>query len=100
MLECAERCRQIDAKHGELARLLSTSTNVTPQIEKTLTDAALLRKECYTAMLKHFFAISHAMPAEQGRRYLAWMQAQILAPAHTTMLPGTEPNARHEADMQ
>jgi hypothetical protein len=27
-------------------------------------------------MLKHFFEVSRTMPAEQGRRYLAWVQAQ------------------------
>jgi hypothetical protein len=29
-------------------------------------------------MLEHFYAVSRAMPAEEGRRYLEWIQAQTL----------------------
>ncbi len=99
-VECAEYCRQIDAKHRALSLLLATSTNVTPEIEKVLNDAAMLRKQCHTTMLRHFFAVSRAMPPEQGRRYLAWMQAETLSSTHPTMLPHTAPSARHDANMQ
>ncbi len=96
---CAKMCQRIDEKNRELAGLLAVSTNVTPQIEQVLGETAQLRRECQTAMLKHFFAVSQAMPPEQGRRYLAWMQAQTLSPTHPTMLPrvGQEPPAHDHA---
>ncbi|MBL9207374.1 MAG: hypothetical protein JNN01_20000 [Opitutaceae bacterium] len=84
---CAEMCRQVDEQNRELARLLQTAQGVTPEIEKTLGRAAEIRKECQTGMLSHFFRVSQAMPPEQGRRYLAWMQAQTLLPTHESMLP-------------
>lgn len=84
---CAEMCRQVDDQNRELARLLQTAHEVTPEVEQVLNRAAQLRKQCQTEMLKHFFQVSHAMPAEQGRRYLAWMQAQTLTPTHDSMVP-------------
>jgi hypothetical protein len=89
---CAEMCRRIDEKNRELGTVLAQSINVTPEIEKVLGEAAQLRRECQTEMLKHFFAVSRAMPPEQGRRYLAWMHSQTLAPTHPAMLPQI-PNA-------
>jgi len=35
-----------------------------------------MRADCQAEMLKHFFEVSRTMPAEQGKRYLAWVQAQ------------------------
>lgn len=35
-----------------------------------------MRSECQAEMLKHFFEVSRAMPPEQGKRYLAWVQEQ------------------------
>ncbi len=94
--ECAARCREIDEQNRGLARLLATSHEVTPEIEKVLTRAAELRAQCQTEMLKHFFQVSHAMPPEQGRRYLAWMQAQTLAPTHESMLPQVRSQSAHD----
>lgn len=84
---CAEMCRQVDEQNRELARLLQTAQGVTPEIETVLSRAAEIRKECQTGMLIHFFRVSQVMPPEQGRRYLAWMQAQTLIPTHESMLP-------------
>ncbi len=84
---CAERCRQLDERNRRLSVLLAASTNVTPEIEAVLTQMAQLRRECQTEMLRHFFAVSRAMPPAEGRRYLVWMQAQTLAPTHAAMLP-------------
>src|SRR5262245_53438637 len=52
---CAERCRRIDEKNAELKRLLAASNAVTPEIEKTLSEAAQLRAECQKKMLQHFY---------------------------------------------
>jgi hypothetical protein len=83
---CAERCRQIDRKNEQLRELLAATDQVTPEIEKALNEAALLRAECQKKMLKHFFEVSRTMPPEQGRRYLAWVQGQTILPdSHAAM---------------
>ncbi len=76
--QCREMCRRIDRQNLKLQQLLAGATALTPEIERALAEAAQLRTECQTMMLKHFFEIGRFMPPEQGRRYLAWMQAQTL----------------------
>jgi len=83
---CAERCRRIDEKNEELKRLLASTNTVTPEIEKVLSEAAQLRAECQEKMLQHFYEVSQTMPPEQGKRYLAWVQAQTILPdSHSQM---------------
>ncbi len=72
--QCLERCRQIDELNGKLANLLATAPLITIEIESLLKERAQLRANCQLEMLKHFFQVSHTMPAEQGRRYLDWAQ--------------------------
>jgi hypothetical protein len=79
---CMERCQRIDAKNRQLQELLAHATSVTPEIERGLAEAAALRLECQKAMLNHFLAVSQAMPPEQGRRYLAWIEARTFMPEH------------------
>ena len=93
---CAEMCRRVDEKNRELARLLQSSREVTLPIEQVLSEAAQLRKECQTEMLRHFFEVSRAMPAEQGERYLLWMQAQTLTPTHDSMVPKVDAKSGHD----
>jgi len=71
---CAERCRLIDEKNEHLKELLATTNTITPEIEKALSEAALLRADCQKKMLQHFYEVSRTMPPEQGKRYLAWVQ--------------------------
>ena len=75
---CKERCHRIDLKNEELARLLAATNTVTPDIEKALAEAALLRADCQKKMLQHFYDVSRTMPPEQGKRYLAWVQKQTI----------------------
>jgi hypothetical protein len=83
---CAERCRLIDAKNERLRGLLAQTNTVTPEIEKTLADAAQLRAECQKQMLQEFYEVSRTMPPDQGKRYLEWMQEQTVLPnAHSQM---------------
>ena len=83
---CAERCRRIDEKNEQLKLLLASTNNVTPEIEKILTEAAQLRADCQKKMLAHFYDVSRTMPPEQGRRYLTWVQEQtILSDSHQGM---------------
>ena len=86
--QCAQRCAAIDAKHQEMTRLLAGADTVTPEIEKAIADAARLRAECQTAMLKHFCEVSRAMPPAQGKRYLDWVKER-------TFLPDYDMSARH-----
>jgi len=93
--KCAEMCRRVDEQHRELARLLQTATEVTPEIAEVMNRAAQLRKQCQIEMLGHFFRVSQAMPPDEGRRYLAWMQEQTLSPSHDSMVAeahGASPN--------
>jgi hypothetical protein len=69
-----EMCRRIGEKNAEIKDLLAGSATVTPVIEEKLGEAAQLRAQCQKQMLDHFFTVSQAMPPEQGRRYLAWVQ--------------------------
>jgi len=75
---CAERCRRIDQKNEELARLLAATNTITPEIEKALSESALLRADCQKKMLQHFYDVSRTMPPDQGKRYLAWVQQQTI----------------------
>src|SRR5437879_4247141 len=68
---CMERCHRIDLKSQELKRLLAATNAVTPEIEKTLVEAAQLRAQCQKKMLQHFYEVSRTMPPDQGKRYLA-----------------------------
>jgi hypothetical protein len=86
---CAERCRRIDERNAQLKLLLAATNTLTPEIEKTLAEAAQLRAECQKEMLRHFYEVSRAMPPDQGKRYLAWVQEQtIRADTHSQMHQG------------
>jgi hypothetical protein len=83
---CAERCRRIDQKNEEVARLLAATNNITPEIEKALAEAALMRADCQKQMLQHFYDVSRTMPPEQGQRYLVWVQKQTIpSDSHSQM---------------
>jgi hypothetical protein len=97
--ECERRCRLIEEQNQKLGRLLVNTTNVTPEIQGVLTERARLRTECQAAMLGHFFEVSRLMPAEQGKRYLAWVQEQTClheqAMPHDPMSHGKTDAAHH-----
>lgn len=76
--KCAEMCKQIAVKKGELETALAGATNVTAAAEEKLAELGTLRAQCQTHMLRHFVEVSQAMPPEQGRRYLAEMQRLTL----------------------
>ena len=78
--QCRDMCREIDAHNVKLQTLLSSATNMTPEITSTLTESSRLRSECQTMMLRHFFQVSQTMPPEEGRRYLAWVKEKAFLP--------------------
>ncbi len=76
--ECHKMCAQIAAKKSELAAVLEGTTNVPAAADQKLAELAALRAECQSQMLRHFAQVSQAMPAEQGKRYLAEMKRVTL----------------------
>jgi hypothetical protein len=79
---CAKRCRVIAEQNAQLKELLAKDPTVTPEVQKLLADRASMRAQCESEMIKHFQQVSRAMPPEQGRRYLAWVQEQtVLRPS-------------------
>ncbi len=91
--KCAEMCRRIDEQNTKVQRLLDSTNAVTPEIKEALAESARLRTECESAMLQHFYEVSRAMPPDQGKRYLAWVQSETLLPGQ--MVP-TRPGMKME----
>jgi len=81
--ECARLCQRIADKNSELKALLSKTNASEAALDRVLTEAAQVRLDCQKHMLNHFLAVSQAMPPEQGRRYLAWVQEQTLLDDHS-----------------
>jgi hypothetical protein len=72
--QCAKMCALIAAKKAELQATLSNGTNITAEAQTELTELGELRARCQAQMLRHFIAVSQAMPPEEGRRYFAEME--------------------------
>jgi hypothetical protein len=85
---CAELCQRIAEREARIRELLDEADRLTPEIEGLLREAAETRVECQRNMLEHFFQVSRAMPAEQGRRYLAWVKEKTFRMDHEPGLPG------------
>lgn len=88
--QCAARCQKIEEQNQKLKQLFSQTDNVTPEIQTLLTERGKMRADCEAEMMKHFIAVSKTMPAEQGRRYLDWVEKQ-------TFLRGQAMEERHRA---
>jgi len=76
--QCGETCQKIAQKNAELRELFSRTNSVSPEVEKKLSEIAQLSAECQANMLRHFYAVSQAMPPEEGRRYLAWVEEKTV----------------------
>ncbi len=74
--QCAQRCQRIAEQNRQLQQLLSNTTAMSPEIQNLLAERAKTRASCEAEMLKHFIEVSRTMPAEQGRRYLQWVEQQ------------------------
>lgn len=75
---CEKNCQDIAAKKRQLNLAIAAGTNATATLDQLRADVAQLRVKCQTEMLAHFRAVSLAMPADQGQRYLAEMQRLTL----------------------
>jgi hypothetical protein len=89
--QCAERCKVIKEQNRKLKALLEKDPTVTPEVRELLAARAQTRATCEAEMLKHFQEVSRAMPPEQGRRYLAWVEEQ-------TVLRPQAMEARHQME--
>jgi len=85
---CAARCQRIEELTARLRQASLQATNVGPEIQRLLAERAAARAECEAEMMAHFLAVSRTMPAEQGRRYLEWVERQ-------TFMGGREMEAVH-----
>jgi small-conductance mechanosensitive channel len=95
--QCEAMCAQIAAEQRTLQNLLGTTNQLTPAAEKKLAEIATLRAQCQANMLRHFEAVSRAMPPEPGRRYLEEMRRATLGLQHTMEQSLTPPaTPRHE----
>ena len=88
--QCAARCQKIEEQNQKLQQLFSQASAVTPEIQNLLNERAKMRADCEVEMMKHFIEVSRTMPAEQGRRYLDWVEKQ-------TVLRGQAMEQRHHA---
>ena len=73
---CRQRCLRLAEQDRQLQQLLAQASTVTPEIQNLLLERAKTRADCEAEMLKHFLEVSRTMPAEQGQRYLAWVESQ------------------------
>jgi hypothetical protein len=93
--QCAKMCALLAAKKSEVQAALGEGTNVTVEAQKKMTELGELRAQCQAQMLRHFIAVSQAMPPEQGRRYLVEMQRLTLG-FHEEIEQSMIPSAGHE----
>jgi uncharacterized protein YdcH (DUF465 family) len=76
--KCEAMCSRVASKNAELKTILAKSDRVNGDIEKTVHEIADLKAQCQTQMLQHFYDVSRAMPPEQGKRYLDWVQSKTV----------------------
>ena len=93
--QCAKMCALIVAKEAEVQAALGNGTNVTAEAQNKLTELGELRAQCQAQMLRHFIAVSEAMPSEEGSRYLAEMKKLTIG-SHEEIEQTMSPHAGHE----
>ena len=82
LAQCGARCEQIAEVDQKLQALLGQAHQFSTEIEDALGQRAKLRLVCETEMLRYAFDVSHSMPPEQARRYLAWVQQNTCLGSH------------------
>jgi hypothetical protein len=95
MPQCAKMCALIAARKAEVEDALGNGTNVTANVQKKLTELGEFRAQCQAQMLRHFMAVSQAMPPEEGRRYLAEME-KITLGSHEEIEQSMSDHTGHE----
>jgi hypothetical protein len=93
--QCAKMCALIAAKKAEVQAALANGSNLTADAQNKLTELGELRAQCQGQMLRHFIAVSQAMPPAEGRRYLAEME-QITLGSHEAIEQSMSDHPGHE----
>ena len=93
--QCAKMCALIAAKKAEVQAALANGTRITAAAQEKLTELGELRAQCQGQMLRHFIAVSQAMPPAQGRRYLAEME-KITLGSHEEIEQSMSDHTGHE----
>jgi len=94
--QCKTRCQHIEELNRKLTQAIGSASQMTPDIERLLSERAKMRTDCQAEMLKHFFEVSRTMPADQGRRYLAWVQERTCLVEAPMNHGGTEDPGHHQ----
>lgn len=94
--QCEQMCDRIAGRNRDLAGLLGSATNVSPEIEQLLGEIAVLRAQCQAKMLRHFQEVARTMPGDRGARYLAEM-VRLTLELHSREPGATGPAAVHES---
>ena len=93
--QCAKMCVLIATKKAEVQAALANETNITVAAQEKLIELGEVRAQCQAQMLRHFIAVSQAMPPEQGRRYLAEME-KITLGSHEEIEQSMSDHPGHE----
>ena len=75
---CVEMCDRIMQSRAVLKKLILANETMTPEIEAALQKDGAIQEEWRADMLRHFYEVSRAMPPAEGKRYLQFMQAQVI----------------------
>ncbi len=87
---CTELCRRIQQSHDSLKKLILANTTLTPEVAAALQKDTAVDQECREAMLRHFYAVSQAMPPDKGKRYLEMMQAMVVEQDQPSNAPASQ----------
>ena len=77
---CIVMCDQLKQSHLALKNLIMANGAMTPEVETALQKDSAVQQEWRQDMLRHFYEVNQAMPPAEGKRYLQFMQAQVLGP--------------------
>lgn len=86
--KCDRMCENISKANERLDQLIKTNRTFTPEMDAALSECVAVQSECRRALLRHVFAVSAEMSAEDGARYVKMMKARIVEPAlgHQTVI--------------
>jgi hypothetical protein len=79
--KCDRMCENISKANARLDRLIKASRTFTPEMDAALGECVAVQSECRRALLRHIFAVSAEMSAEDGARYVEMMKERIVEPA-------------------
>jgi hypothetical protein len=78
---CNEMCRRIIEANSRLERLVSQSSEVTPELDAAIREAGIVQEDCHKRMLAHIYRVSAQMNPADGQNYLRLMKSRVIQPA-------------------